>query len=219
MQLITENPDQSFYNMNNVFQIDGNLNISILEESFAYLINRHDILRTCFHKTGEQFERRVFDKVTWKLNYLDISQSDNKTMPELKSRIDSIINQKIPYTQAPMLAASIIKISKECYIFVVSISHLIIDGTSAGIIFSEISHCYNQMINNKALDLPEVVLQSKEYSKKRSQIDIRFHQPTDIETPVFPFDFENSASNDTEYQMISHTISEKQMLSLKEIAK
>jgi Condensation domain. len=44
------------------------------------------------------------------------------------------------------------------------------------------------------------------------------HQPTDIETPVLPFDFENSDSNDTEYQMISHTISEKQMLSLKEIA-
>jgi acyl-CoA synthetase (AMP-forming)/AMP-acid ligase II/acyl carrier protein len=218
LQLINENPDQSFYNMHNVFQIDGNLNISILEESIAYVINRHDIFRTCFQKTGEQFERKVFDKVTWKLDNLDISQSDNNTMPELKSRIDSIINQNMPYTQAPMLAASIIKISKECYMFVIKISHLIIDGTSAGIILSEISHCYNHMINNKSPDLPEVLLQSKEYAKKRSQIDIRFHQPTDIETPVLPFDFENSDSNDTEYQMISHTISEKQMLSLKEIA-
>jgi Condensation domain. len=128
-----------------------------------------------FYKTGEQFERRVFDKVTWKLENLDISQSDNNTMPELKSRIDSIINQNMPYTQAPMLAASIIKISKECYMFVIKISHLIIDGTSAGIILSEISHCYNHMINNKSPDLPEVfAFNQRSMTKKRSQIDIRF---------------------------------------------
>src|SRR5262249_37664087 len=55
-------PDGSAFNMPAVVRISGPLSVEVLERSFQYVIDRHELLRTTFHEDRGKLLQRIAGK-------------------------------------------------------------------------------------------------------------------------------------------------------------
>ncbi|WP_245176762.1 non-ribosomal peptide synthetase, partial [Flavobacterium aquidurense] len=154
------------YNMPVALTIKGEIDFSLFENSFQQLINRHEILRTYF-KTNKEGELRQYimpaSEVKFKINYVDFTNKD-KSETFVQEYIQHLNNQEFNFQQAPLLRASLIKVTANDHVFFFSRHHIISDGWSSGIISNEIIQGYNVLVRGEELILPEFKIQYKDYA-------------------------------------------------------
>ncbi|MGX5687299.1 condensation domain-containing protein, partial [Chryseobacterium cucumeris] len=154
------------YNMPVALTIKGQINSFLFEKAFHNLINRHEILRTYF-KINIKGELRQYivpaDKIEFKINYVDFTDR-NKNEISIQEYIQKLNNQEFNFEQAPLLRASLIKMTENEHVFFFSRHHIISDGWSSGIISNEIIQGYNILIRGEELRMPEFKIQYKDYA-------------------------------------------------------
>lgn len=168
------------YNLSMPLQFKGDLDVSKLEESFLFLINRHEVLRTSF-KLNETGEVRQFitsmDDLDFGLNYVDLSLSNEKekAVAAFLSKENSIA---FNLEQAPLLRVSLIKSGDQEYTFFMAMHHIIGDGWSSVVLFREMVTIYNSLIQSKEVNLPELRIQYKDYAEWLNQEAQQEHYKT-----------------------------------------
>jgi len=154
------------YNMPVALKLKGELEVLKFEESFLYLLERHEILRTSF-KLNKDGELRQFitpmEDLGFSLNYIDFSSNDEKE-PAVKEYIASQNAILFNLEKAPLLRVSLIKTNKNEYVFFMTMHHIIGDGWSSELIVKEIVTIYNCLIESKSISLPELRIQYKDYA-------------------------------------------------------
>ncbi|MBF4488253.1 condensation domain-containing protein, partial [Flavobacterium sp. CSZ] len=154
------------YNMPVALTIKGQIDFSVFENSFRKLINRHEILRTYF-KTNKEGELRQYivpaGGVEFKINYVDFTNK-GKSESSIEEYIQNLNNQEFNFEQAPLLRASLIKLTENEHVFFFSRHHIISDGWSSAIISNEIIQGYNILIKGEEFTLPEFKIQYKDYA-------------------------------------------------------
>ncbi len=154
------------YNMPGVVQLTGIVNIDKLEESFRFLIHRHEILRTYF-KTNDEGEVRQHILPAAQVNFT-ITEKDYSSVENQKEVIADYLqnknNEPFDLEQAPLVRASLIRLKENEYVFFLSLHHIIGDGWSIEILLSEVIKTYNALTQGKAIDLPELSLHYKDYT-------------------------------------------------------
>lgn len=154
------------YNMPVALQLKGELEISKFEESFRFLINRHEVLRTSF-KLNEEGQLSQFitsmDDLDFSLNYVDLSlTSENEAaVAEYLVKENSIA---FNLEKAPLIRVSLIKSGDKDYVFFMTMHHIIGDGWSSELLVKEIVTIYNSLIHSKEIELPELKIQYKDYA-------------------------------------------------------
>lgn len=168
------------YNLSMPLQFKGDLDVSKLEESFLFLINRHEVLRTSF-KLNETGEVRQFitsmDDLDFGLNYVDLSlrNEKEKAVAAFLSKENSIA---FNLEQAPLLRVSLIKSGDQEYTFFMAMHHIIGDGWSSVVLFREMVTIYNSLIQSKEVNLPELRIQYKDYAEWLNQEAQQEHYKT-----------------------------------------
>ncbi|MCV9927835.1 amino acid adenylation domain-containing protein [Flavobacterium sp. LS1R49] len=154
------------YNMPVVLKLKGELEISKFEESFLFLINRHEALRTCF-KLNEAGQLSQFitsmDDLDFSLNYVDLSLSTEKEVA-VESYLAKENSIAFNLEKAPLIRVSLIKTGDEDYVFFMTMHHIIGDGWSSELLVKEMVTIYNSLIQAKEVDLPELSIQYKDYA-------------------------------------------------------
>jgi amino acid adenylation domain-containing protein len=154
------------YNIPGLFELNGELDIDALEQSFQKLIDRHEILRTCFVENGESVPMQSIlreEEVHFKLASSDLRNSTNQE-EQLKQAIREDQQISFDLTKGPLIRASLFHLGEHKWVFSFVIHHLISDGWSTGILVNEISVLYNSLVRKKETELPPLKLQYKDYS-------------------------------------------------------
>lgn len=119
-----------------VFRIfEGKLDEKLFKQSFQYLVDRHEALRTSFKIIDNEIVQIISDKLEFKV---DITESD-------ECSIDEIIKKFIrPFelNNAPLLRISLVKFSDCKYLFMFDMHHIISDGVSINILVKEFLALY-----------------------------------------------------------------------------
>ncbi|MCK4259494.1 MAG: amino acid adenylation domain-containing protein, partial [Halanaerobiales bacterium] len=139
------------YNMPNIRIIEGELDVEKFKNAIELLVTRHESLRTSFEMIGEDIVQWVHDEVELDIPYMELEGE------ELETRIYQFI-RPFDLNRAPLMRAELIKLSEEKHMLLFDIHHIISDGVSMGIIWSEISELY------KGNTLPELRVQYKDFS-------------------------------------------------------
>lgn len=160
------------YNIPLVLRLQGQLDITALEQSFQEILRRHQALRTRFSTQGDrpvQIVAQTNDH--WSLTVEQLPSS--LTQKEQESAIKGdIIAQLIRETaQKPfdlttdyLLRASLIQLAPTEYLLVITVHHIAFDGWSEGIFWQELASVYAALLEGNPSPLPELSIQYADFS-------------------------------------------------------
>ncbi|MFN4149918.1 MAG: condensation domain-containing protein, partial [Candidatus Sericytochromatia bacterium] len=148
------------YNIPACLKIEGNLNPEFIEKAVNKIIERHEILRTEFNISSGKSSMKVKDSLVLNVKQVDALGKTDDEIQELM-REDS----SIPFNFAEsLLRTTIFKQSEQTYYILLTINHIIADGFSLRVFFSELSQIYISLQENIEIDLPSLPIQYSDYA-------------------------------------------------------
>gem|GEM_PF-704386 len=133
------------YNMPQVHPLPGELDIQRLESTFLKLIQRHEILRTCFYMIDRKPVQKVHDEVKFEIEYsrnllqgvMDVLPG----MPEERAGLENFIHP-FDLSHAPLLRVGVVETDEHKHLLMVDMHHIISDGVSHGILAGDFITLY-----------------------------------------------------------------------------
>ncbi|BAZ30178.1 amino acid adenylation domain-containing protein [Cylindrospermum sp. NIES-4074] len=145
--------DSLVYGVQSAILLEGNLKTDILKSALQTLINRQEILRTKFQrppgiKTPVQVicEQSLFD---WQ--EIDLTNYEQQL-----NKVDFLLQESI-CEQRDILHVSLLKLSCDSHILLLSLPALCADSWSIKILVQELSQCYDACLQDKEISDEEVV--------------------------------------------------------------
>ncbi|WP_160716943.1 non-ribosomal peptide synthetase [Chitinophaga solisilvae] len=141
--------DHNFYEYTYVFEILGNLDVSRLDNAILTVIRNHDIFRTTIiEQEWEPYLKTDNIRKNQALKVIDFNKEDLDEIL-ITGRHDLL---KVSYSDPCKFV--LVPFSAGKYYFFFSYHHIMLDGNSLKIIFSEISAVYNRIIDNLSFIAP-----------------------------------------------------------------
>ncbi|MEA5513965.1 amino acid adenylation domain-containing protein [Nodularia sp. UHCC 0506] len=142
-------PDSGAYVVQVSYELHGSLNISAVDATWQYLINRHSVLRTAYVWDKLDKPLQVVGKqVEFSVSHLDwCNFTADEQQESLKLLLQKQREQGFNLSQAPLMQITLIKLTNTVYQFLWSYHHLLLDGWSVQILLKEfivIYQAYNQ---------------------------------------------------------------------------
>ncbi|MGF2037455.1 MAG: non-ribosomal peptide synthetase [Nostoc sp. CmiVER01] len=159
------NPDSAFYNEHGAIQLQGVLDIGILEQCLQELVSRHESLRTTFDTVGGQPVQVIADSMDVPLSVVNLSE-----LPQAAQKLEILrlsAEHRLPsfnFVQGPLLRWMLVQLGKQDYVLLLTMHHIIIDGWSLGVMFRELAALYAAFSQGKPASLPEMPLEYGDFA-------------------------------------------------------
>nr|MBA2512890.1 AMP-binding protein [Solirubrobacterales bacterium] len=129
------------YNQCFAFELHGPLRVESLHAALIRVVRRHEALRATIAANGER--QTVRPRLALELPLLDLSSLE----PEARAReIDALLKRETetPFdlAEGPLLRAFVVRESAERHRFVLTVHHIVCDGWSSAVLFSELGLLY-----------------------------------------------------------------------------
>lgn len=149
------------YNVPEVYEFKGSIDLERLENCFTRLIERHEILRTVFKENEDghvyQYIQAAGD-ISFEIEQTDLSrETDQKE--SLRQHLRQIAGRKFHFEEGPLFCAALFRLNDTASVFTIVIHHIICDAWSLNIMISELLALYN----SDAV-LPGLRIQYKDYA-------------------------------------------------------
>ena len=156
----------SHYNIPRALKLMGSLNYNALRRAFSSIVERHEILRTCFSvgDNGEPYQN-IQPRFEFDVAVIDLSalETDSRQV-----RVVELVSEeaqcKFDLQQDLMLRARLIKESEACHILLVTLHHIASDGWSMAILINEFSLLYKAYSQGLSNPLPPLEIQYADYA-------------------------------------------------------
>ncbi|MBW4456091.1 MAG: AMP-binding protein [Nostoc indistinguendum CM1-VF10] len=150
--------------------LEGKLKGEVLKEALQRVVNRHEILRTTFHRrSGIKIPIQVIaDSSTPSWHNVNLSDWD---LSEQEARIEELFQEEkrfiFNFEQGPLLRSSLLTLSAHQHILLVSLPSLCADGWTLKNLVQAISHAYAVCLKSEELsDEPIQYIQFSEWQNK-----------------------------------------------------
>ncbi|MCT2347249.1 condensation domain-containing protein, partial [Niallia taxi] len=157
--LVQNDFSSSAFNEAVALSIQGNIDKELLEESINIVVERHESLRTIINQDTKMQQILKDRPITLKVM--------NNYQLETNKVVNNFVNQPFDLAEG-LFRAVLIEESENQFVFVIVIHHIIADGWSIGVLLSEITEVFNNIINDKILDMNEP-LQFREFIQARDE--------------------------------------------------
>ncbi|WP_157867665.1 non-ribosomal peptide synthetase [Gloeothece citriformis] len=158
-------PDNPAYNIPYAIRLEGNLNLTALEQSFKEIIRRHEVLRTTFAIIDGETIQAIAPSLSLKLNVID---SKTSLEADQESEIEQLILaeawQPFDLEKGPLLRVTLLCITPTTHILILTIHHIIADAWSLEIFIREIAILYEAFEKGKPSPLQELPIQYADFA-------------------------------------------------------
>ncbi|MGW7767302.1 surfactin non-ribosomal peptide synthetase SrfAB, partial [Bacillus velezensis] len=140
------------YNMPSVLLMEGEVNISRLQEALNQMINRHESLRTSFIDQNGRPMQQIAEQADIDLHIFEAADEE---------KADLIIQAFIkPFdlSAAPLIRAALVRLNEKKHLLLLDMHHIIADGVSRSMLVKELAHLY------KGGSLPSPNLHYKDFA-------------------------------------------------------
>lgn len=163
--LSKQRPGTTALNIAVRYRIDGAFRTANVERALQRIIDRHEILRTSFGETAGRPVQRIFDQVPFKLSVIDLSRLPADQRDTEVHRIgEKEARTPFDLSVAPLLRASLLQLSANRAIILLSLHHLVTDGWSLGIMMRDLAMELSELERGLAADLPMSDLQYADFA-------------------------------------------------------
>jgi amino acid adenylation domain-containing protein len=155
------------FNESTSLLLKGDLNLTALENSLKQLVIRHEALRSTIDADGEIVHVSAQPKLNLEIDDLSALSSGEK-----ESRRDEILytEASTPFhlVEGPLFRIRLIRLASLDSILVLTAHHVIFDGWSTNVLYSELSALYNAAVKGQTAALP-APLAFSEYARNQHQ--------------------------------------------------
>ena len=159
--------DSSAYFAQCIIRVKGELQLEILKQAIAQVINRHEILRTKFvRRPGIVVPIQVIgDLQTPKWQSFNLrDQTPEKQQAIVEKLFKAERNCNFDWEKDPLLSLVLLALSSQEHILLITLPSLCADSWSLKNLVQEISHIYDKCLNNEQLtDDPVQYIQFSEW--------------------------------------------------------
>jgi hypothetical protein len=143
--------------------LEGNLNSVALERSLNEIVRRHEILRTTFRAERGRPVQVIATSLSLSLSFIDLSHSSEG---ESEARRLAREEAKKPFDLArgPLLRATLVRLSVESHLLLVTLHHIVADGWSVTLLVQELGALYAAYRSGEQPSLPELQVTYADYA-------------------------------------------------------
>jgi FkbH-like protein/thioester reductase-like protein len=153
------------------FQLEGKLDIQILEDSIKLLISRHEILRTSYKAKNKSLQGEIHDSINWHLEVEDFSSFQLKEKNDnIQKRLSEIASIKFKFDGNPLFKSFLLVKGENQFVLAFVFFHFIFDAMSIVKFIKELSFIYNKKKNNLLPTLPPLPKQFKDYVEMENKV-------------------------------------------------
>ncbi len=158
-------PGNIAYNMVAAFRLKGQLNRIALENSLNEIVRRHEVLRTTFSIVDEQPVQVVSSSLNLPLAVVEIGDHpETERETETRRLVAEEAQRPFDLGRGPLLRAQLLRLDDDDHFFLVTMHHIVSDGWSMGVFFSELSVLYEAFSEGKPSPLRELPIQYADYA-------------------------------------------------------
>ncbi|AKJ29873.1 malonyl CoA-acyl carrier protein transacylase [Caldimonas brevitalea] len=150
-------PGQVMYNAPSCHRLRGPMDLQAFDRAFGEMVRRHSALRTAIVRTPEGHVQQVHDDVAVSLLPLE----DLTTLPagerecQLLDRLEALTAHTFALDQAPLFTARLFRLADDHHVLFFMPHHIVWDGWSFDILYTEMSALYDAYRNGQTPTLPE----------------------------------------------------------------
>ncbi|MDW7617334.1 amino acid adenylation domain-containing protein, partial [Peribacillus simplex] len=216
MYMVQEMEKGTLYNMPMICELEGDINLKRIEDSFQKLVNRHDSLRTYFENLNGEIVQKIHSEMAFRM---EISDKDIVDV----SNLTKDFVRTFELDKAPLFRAEIAADKKKTYLLV-DMHHIISDGVSIRILMKEFMAFYNgEELNSLRLQYKDFAEWQNKFlkSEEMKQQEKYWTQQYTDEIPVLnlPYNYERPLIQSYEGKNKSFYLNEEQTKSLRNIAR
>ena len=162
-------PKNPFYQYGHLYKITGALNIDLLRQSFLYVLNKHEILRTNFIETVQGVELKIASRPSFELPTIDLTHlppSEQATKAYQLAQENA--SNYFDLATDLLIRVHALKLSDTTYWLVLSMHHIIGDRSSLLILNEELFAHYQSLVTETVLPTTTATLQYTDYTYWKS---------------------------------------------------
>jgi amino acid adenylation domain-containing protein len=155
----------AFYNIPVAVRLSGALDVEAMERAFAEVVRRHEVLRTRFAEADGEPVQLISPPAPLSLPVTDLSglgEADREA--EVTRRANAETHELFDLTAGPLLRVSLLRLSDEEHVVLLTMHHIVTDGWSIGILIKEVAALYEAFSQGLESPLPELKLQYADYA-------------------------------------------------------
>ncbi len=136
-------PGSPVYNVFLAFRLQGPLNVEALEQSFAKILSRHEILRATFATVNNQPVQIISPEINLNLTVEDLSYlPEPDRQVEAERRVVAESRRPFDLSTGPLFRVNLFKLSEQEHVLQVTVHHIVSDGWSLEVMLGELSDWY-----------------------------------------------------------------------------
>ncbi|HWN68802.1 MAG TPA: amino acid adenylation domain-containing protein, partial [Haliangium sp.] len=220
---------RAVYNIPQGFRLRGALDVAALQASLSEIVTRHESLRTCFrNRDGSPLQ--VVTDADIKLDVVDLrSLPEAERLAEAERRANALGQTAFPLTEAPLMRTALFRVADDDHVLLLDVHHIVCDGWSLALLFSELSAVYTARVAGKPSPLAPQHVQYGDFAVWQHEVfadtasaDLTFWKEYlggDLEPLALPFDRNRPATASLKGKLARFTLSAAQTEAVNALAR
>ncbi|MGA2351079.1 MAG: amino acid adenylation domain-containing protein [Terracidiphilus sp.] len=158
-------PESTYYNVPITLKLRGCVNHAILERAMRSLVERHEVLRTCFI-CDSSVPEQVIGTAELKLSLVDLTRLQRDAQEaEIRAFAVRELASHFNLATGPLLRAHLLRLSGDEHVLVLTMHHIISDAWSNAIILRELGAAYDALAEGRALPFEPAPMRFIDYAQ------------------------------------------------------
>jgi amino acid adenylation domain-containing protein/non-ribosomal peptide synthase protein (TIGR01720 family) len=154
------------FNIRMAIKLTGLININAFKRAISSIIERHEVLRTCFASSDGNPYQIIQDKFELPLKSIDISHLNFDEQTQKVAQLASEDGNKLfDLSKDVLIRVNLLKLSAEQHIVLFNMHHIASDAWSIGILIKEFSILYNAYCQKQDNPLAPLTIQYVDYAQ------------------------------------------------------
>ncbi len=160
------NPGQITYNTPSAHRLRGTLDLRAFQSAIDAMIQRQSVLRTTIGLVDGEPMQIVHDVVDVDItDVVDVSHLPSaEREAEVSRRMDALIQTPFELDRAPLIKSRLFRLGPGEHVWFFMTHHLIWDGWSFDLMYTDMAELYSAQIEGRAPDLPELAVSYADFS-------------------------------------------------------
>jgi amino acid adenylation domain-containing protein len=157
------------YNMPLAVRMQGELRLALLQQAVDYLLQRQEILRTCYFNDAQGIARQQLLPAAQLP--LQLLQSGPLSAAQLQQMLSELSAYRFDLKNEIPIRIHLIKQSPTEHVLLLVIHHIACDGWSIGVLTQELMQAYQALLQGQLPDLPALAVQYADFAAWQQQQD------------------------------------------------
>ncbi|HEV7398106.1 MAG TPA: amino acid adenylation domain-containing protein [Pyrinomonadaceae bacterium] len=164
------NHDQTAYTLHSVQRLNWAIDPSLMQRTIHEIAKRHEILRTTFVVEKSEPVQRIAATAAGEISTENLREVPaDKRRAEVMRRMSLVVARRFNLEEGPLWRTILYQLDEREWVFLLAVHHIVFDGPSFNIFFSELEKIYGALDSGRAISLPAQEVQYGDFAQSQHE--------------------------------------------------